>query len=96
MPYFDDNHIVHGCACAFCRGDKNSHERKPTHGAGRTHKKKCIAKRGGGRCPCGCYGKKLIHIPFPYKDNEIVVMRSRKWQKKHGIELIKQAKEMFQ
>ncbi len=94
MP--DDNHLINGCACALCKGNKDSRERKPTHGAGRTHKKRCIAKRGGGRCPCGSYGKKLIRVPFPFKDNEKVVKRSRKWRKKHGIDIVKKAKKMFE
>jgi len=69
-------------------------ERKPTHGAGRTHKKRCIAKRCG-KCCCGSFGKKLIHIPHPYKDNPVVVQRARKWQKKRGIEIIAEVKRKY-
>jgi hypothetical protein len=71
-------------------------ERKPTHGAGKTHKKRCIAKRGGGQCPCGSFGKKLIRIPFPLRDVDEVVVRSRKWKKKHGIEIVKAVKAKYE
>ena len=31
-----------------------------------------------GSCPCGCYGKDIKRVPFPYKDNEHINRKSLK------------------
>ena len=69
--------------------------RKPSHGAGRTKKKRCIAKRHGSKCPCGSYGKKLDYIPYPFHDDAVFLQRTAKWRKKRGIEIIEKAKLLY-
>jgi hypothetical protein len=70
--------------------------RRPIRRHGKLHPKShCSLRRAGIRCTCGSYGKKLRKPPYPYKDNEKVIMKCRKWAKKWGIEIIKYAKELY-
>ena len=55
----------------------------------------CSIKKAG-KCNCGSLGKKLIRIPYPYKNIERVVQRSRKWKKKHGIEIVLGARMKYE
>ncbi len=75
--------------------------RKNKHVAGKTKKSRCCIKKhsdgiAGNPCPCGCFGKKILHIPFPYKDHPKVIQRARKWKKKRGIEICKKAKKIYE
>jgi hypothetical protein len=65
---------------------------------GRTIKKnsRCSFKRIGGKCDCGVWGHKSIHIRYPYKDDERFTQRARKWIKKQGIEIVKKFRDMFE
>lgn len=71
---------------------------KIKHIAGKIKKSRCIIKRrgGGSQCPCGCFGKKMDHVPYPYQDNESFLVRAHKWIKKKGIKLIKKIREKYE
>lgn len=90
--------IKRGVGMSSYKGAGPRERPRTKHVCGKCKKPRCMAKRisGGNSCSCGCFGKKLDHIPQPYADNEKFMMRTRKWLKKRGIDIVRKCKEAFE